>query len=180
MSDASKRLLTMVDGLLQFARAGQEMPLVPVPLNEVVSEVLEDLDTAIREKGVSLEVDDLPVVMGAREPLRQVLQNLLANAIKFGPDEDCRIAVRSSSQAYTPILIVEDNGPGVDPKHADRIFAPFQRLDTSKPGTGIGLSIVHRIVRQCGGRVWVAPSSLGGAAFHVSLRPAGPPAPALD
>ncbi len=174
VSDASKRMLSMVGGLLHFARAGQDMRLVPVPLAEVVAEVVADLDTAIREKGVAaLEIDPLPVVLGAREPLRQVMQNLVANALKFGPDDGCRIAIRSTRRGHTHVIAVEDNGPGIEPKHAERIFAPFQRLDTSKPGTGMGLSIVQRIVRQCGGRVWVAPSRMGGAAFHVSLRSPG-------
>lgn len=170
VSEASKRMLSMVTGLRRFARAGREMVLVPVPLSAVVDDVLQDLGAVIAERNPTVKVAELPVVLGAPEPLRQVFQNLLSNALKFGPEEGAVVSISSTRLGPEHVVTVEDNGPGIEQKYEARVFEPFQRLDTSKPGTGIGLSIVKRIVQQCGGRVWVDRSFLGGAAFHVALR----------
>lgn len=175
VTDASKRLVTMIDDLLRYARAGSEMQPEPVDLAPLVSDIVADLEAAAQDRGATVNVDGLPVVMGAQGPLRQVFQNLIANAIKFGPDSHCRVRVASSRAGTNHVVTVADNGPGIEPQHAKRIFAPFQRLDTSKPGTGIGLAIAARIVRQCGGRIWVDRGPEGGAVFHVSLPATGAP-----
>jgi signal transduction histidine kinase len=113
---------------------------------------------------------DLPRVYADPVRLRQVLENLLTNAIKYGIDRDrTSIEVGGARNRNDTRIYVRDHGPGIPPEHAERVFTLFQRLHKSDDGTGVGLTIVSKIVEAGGGRVWLEPTPGGGATFWISL-----------
>lgn len=170
--DAAVRMQSLVDDLLLFARAGRSIKLLPVDLGEVVDDVFADLGAAVTEHNVQIKKSTLPVILGEPIRMRQVFQNLIANAIKFGSGQDITITIEAKRSGMHWKVTVRDNGPGFDNKFAERIFDPFQRLQTDKQGTGIGLAVVRRIVRECEGSIWAESTTQQGAAFHMMFMPA--------
>lgn len=167
-----KRMDEMISDLLAYARAGRlDSPLEPVDANEVVSDVLAGLGRAIEESGAQVEVDELPMVMGNPASLRQLFQNLIANAIKFVEDGPPRIRVWAAEVPEGWRFTVRDNGIGIDPERADQIFGMFKRLHGADryPGTGVGLAVCQRIVDVHGGRIWVEPAPGGGSQFMFTI-----------
>jgi len=177
MMNAAGRMRTLIDDLLEFSRVmTRARPFVPVNLGEVIHEVLGDLEVLIESKGAVIDVGDLPTIQADPTQLRQVFQNLIANALKFqGEGAVPHVAIRAEPAACGALpgwkITVRDNGIGFEQQHADRIFAPFQRLHGRSEfgGSGIGLAIVRRIVERHGGTI-AAESSLGhGAAFLITV-----------
>jgi PAS domain S-box-containing protein len=175
---AANRMQVLIDDLLAYSRVtSQGQPFVPVALREVLDDVLSDLEVRIEDSGAVVEAEDLPVVECDRTQMRQLLQNLVANAIKFrAPGRAPRIRIAASAPADLPhalLLSVEDNGIGFDPAYAERIFAPFQRLHGRHEydGTGIGLAVVRRIVERHHGRIVAIGRPGEGARFEVTLPP---------
>jgi len=164
----SRRARELIDGVLLYARAG-ELSLEPVPLAELVTEVAADLRAGLEEAGATLEVGPLPEVDGDPRQLRRVLQNLLANALKFRSDAPLRLEVSAVGDSEEWVVTVRDNGTGVPPDQAGRIFGMFARAHLGIDGTGIGLAVCRRIVEAHGGRIWVEPASGGGSAFRFTL-----------
>lgn len=162
----------LVDDLLRFARAGSAIEPTPVRLADVVDAVSKDLAAKIKQENAVIEVDDLPIVMGDETRLRQVFQNLLANALKFRSEAPPRIRISAEPVGTDWTIHVRDNGRGFDPAMAERIFQPFQRLRTDTPGTGIGLAVARRIVRECKGTIRAESNGTDGATFILSLRSA--------
>jgi light-regulated signal transduction histidine kinase (bacteriophytochrome) len=115
--------------------------------------------------------DPLPTVYGDATRLGQVWQNLLGNALKFCKEPSPRIHIAVQQEGHYWRFAVQDNGIGIDPRHAERIFQVFQRLHSRSeyPGTGIGLAICKRIVEQHGGRIWVESEPGKGATFFFTL-----------
>jgi light-regulated signal transduction histidine kinase (bacteriophytochrome) len=150
-----------------------ERPRELVDLDELVAHATSTLSLAIEETGATVEVRvDLPEVYGERSLLGLVLQNLLSNAIKFHGDEPpvVRVSARRDGQQWE--LTVADNGIGIDPEYADRIFVIFQRLHARDvyAGTGIGLTMCRKVVEYHGGRIWLEPSQNGaGSTFRFTL-----------
>jgi PAS domain S-box-containing protein len=171
---ASKRMGTLIDDLLQFSRLGRAaIRKTPVRLNDIMNEVRAELQHEAEGRNVRWSVAALPAVTGDRGMLRQVFQNLLANALKFTrPREAAEIDIAGATDETGNVVIsVTDNGVGFDMAYSNKLFQVFQRLhgEDEFEGTGIGLAIVSKIVERHGGRVW-AQSTLGkGAAFYVSL-----------
>ena len=170
--DAAMRMQSLVDDLLLFARAGRAVELQPVDLSKVIDDVFADLGAAVTEQGVQINKSSLPTVLGEPTRMRQVFQNLLANAIKFGAGHDTVIDISAKRSGMHWKVTVQDNGPGFDNQFAERIFDPFQRLQTDKQGTGIGLAVVRRTIRECEGSIWAESSPGQGASFHMMLMPA--------
>ena len=188
MQSAAGRMSTLIRDLLNFSRISTQRDVnVPVPLDEVVSAVLTDLDLAIAESKAVIDLNPLPIVAGDALQLRQLVQNLLSNALKFRR-ADVRPIITISSRflaatdlppAVKPIhnsaayhrIDVADNGIGFDDKYADRIFEVFQRLHGRSEfvGTGIGLAIVQKVVENHGGAIKVASQPGQGATFSVYL-----------
>ncbi|MFN9731768.1 MAG: ATP-binding protein [Pseudomonadota bacterium] len=173
---AANRMQVLIDDLLAYSRVtSQGEPFVPVDLGDVLDDVLSDLEVRIEDSGATIEAGALPVVECDRTQLRQLLQNLVANAIKFhARDRKPRIRVTAELRGTTPatvVLSVEDNGVGFDPAYAERIFAPFQRLHGRHEfeGTGIGLAVVRRIVERHNGRIVAIGRPGEGARFEVTL-----------
>lgn len=179
MMNAAGRMRTLIDDLLEFSRVvTRARPLVPVDVAEVIREVLGDLEVLIESKGAVVDIGDLPTIQADPTQLRQVFQNLLANAMKFqGEGAVPHVAIRAEQAACGASpgwrITVRDNGIGFEQQHAERIFAPFQRLHGRSEfgGSGIGLAIVRRIVERHGGTI-VAESSVGHGALFSILVPA--------
>jgi len=183
---ATERMQTLINDLLTLARVTiKAEPFVPVDLAAVAEGVLDDLEVSIQQAGGSVEVSGLPTIDAEPTQMRQLLQNLISNSLKFHKKgEPPVVKVRSEfldgpdrNDGANPVgqklvnLMVEDNGIGFDEKYLGRIFNVFQRLNgrAEFPGTGIGLAVCHRIVgRHCG--AITAKSQPGqGSTFIVTL-----------
>ena len=160
------RMEQLLADLLTISRVGRHaIPASHFNLGDVIQEVLPDL----RRDGLILEQpESWPTLHLPRSLVYQVVANLLGNASKWaGTPPRIRLGLTTNDQTVT--LTVDDNGPGV-PAHArDHVFHLFAKLEPHSEGSGIGLSIVRRIVEDLGGRVWVEDSTLGGASFRVML-----------
>jgi signal transduction histidine kinase len=175
MNAGVNRMQQLIDDLLVYSRVGRA-PLreEDVDLESVFAEVTDWIAPAIQERGALVTHDPLPTVRGERGQLAQVLQNLVANAIKFtAPDTVPEVHVSAARVAGGWRISVRDNGIGVG-QDTDVIFKMFGRLHPADtyPGTGIGLALAKRIVEQHGGRIWVQPGPEGGSVFSFTL-PAG-------
>lgn len=151
-------------------------PKESVDVNKAILDVLTIARSELLRHGISLHTElagGLPLVEGHRVQLQQVVLNLILNAIEAmsGLDEGKReLRISTTTDASSAVLVaIRDNGPGLDPSVADRLFEPFT---TTKPeGIGMGLAICETIIRAHGGRLWAAPNEPRGAAFHFTLRP---------
>ncbi len=180
MSRAALRMQTLIDDLLAYSRAGTKPAnMHEVNLCSVVASVIDDLQERVDAAAASIEVGALPTIRADPTQMRQLLQNLLANALKFRAEgRRCQIRIHArervpsdDAEATRWELCVEDNGIGFDEGYAERIFAPFQRLHSRNvfEGTGIGLAIVRRIAERHGGSVRAEGRTGQGARFIVTL-----------
>jgi signal transduction histidine kinase len=165
---STERARDLIDGVLVYARAG-ELSTKRVGLDQLVAEVLEDLRAALESAGASVDIGELPEVEGDPRQLRRVLQNLLGNAVKFRGEEPLRVEVSALRDSHEWVVTLRDNGLGVDPEQATRIFGMFSRADQHVEGAGIGLAVCRRIIEAHGGRIWVEPADGGGSAFRFTL-----------
>jgi light-regulated signal transduction histidine kinase (bacteriophytochrome) len=166
------RMDEMISDLLSYARAGRlDQPLEPVDSNEVVAEALSGLQRAIDDTGAEVDVELLPMVNGNAASLRQLFQNLVANGIKFVEHGPPRIRIWAAEVPEGWRFSVRDNGIGVEPQQAERIFGMFTRLHGGEhyPGTGVGLAVCQRIVDVHGGHIWVEPAPGGGSQFMFTI-----------
>ena len=141
-------------------------------MNSVAQRVKENLQTAISETNAQIVTDDLPPVLADQSKLAMVLQNLIANAIKFSkPGEPPLVHIQARRDEGEWIFSVSDNGIGFDQAYAEKIFVMFQRLHQvgAYSGTGIGLAICKRIVDGHGGRIWAASAPAAGSTFYFSI-----------
>jgi signal transduction histidine kinase len=143
--------------------------------------LLEDASAAARaqaeERGVWVTVDapgPAPCVLHASS-VRQALDNLLANALRFAP-RGTEISLRAERRDTLWRVSVRDRGPGIPVEHREKVFAPFYRVETSGPGTGLGLAVVEEVARRHGGRAYVADTQGPGAELVLELPEAGPAA----
>jgi signal transduction histidine kinase len=172
--EGGERMSQLIEDLLAFARfSRQPLSKRPVGLESIVRRIVEDL-RAKQERVVDVRITELPECHGDPALLEQVLVNLLSNAFKFTRGrEPAIVAVGSAKQAGELVYFVRDNGAGFDMKYVDKLFGVFQRLHsaTEFEGTGVGLSIVQRIVQRHGGRIWAEAAPGKGAAFYFTLAP---------
>ena len=170
---SAQQMGRLIDALFDLSRLGRRsLSIVPVELRPLVREVLGGLQRELDGRAVEISIGDLPTVPADRTLLRQVLANLLSNALKFTRNRDrARIEVGSYEEAGTPVVYVRDNGSGFDMRHADKLFTVFQRLHAAEEyeGSGIGLALVARIVRRHGGRIWAEGAPEEGATFSFTL-----------
>jgi len=173
IADATDKMQTLLNELLELSRIGRlTNPYQFVPFEELVREAMEIVYGQLHEKNIEVHVDEnLPTIFGDRQRLIEVLQNLLDNAAKFmGNAAHPRIEIGvNGMEDGKPIFFVKDNGVGVDPIHHDRIFGLFNKLDAASEGTGIGLTLVKRIVEVHHGRIWVQSEAGEGATFFFTL-----------
>ena len=176
---AATRMRQLIQDLLAYSRVTiQGRPFMPVALDSIIGAVLTDLEILVEQTGAAVEVGALPTVQGDPTQLRQLFQNLIANALKFHkPDVPPRIAIRSSHDAGAHRISVADNGIGFDEKYLDRIFQVFQRLHGrgEYEGTGVGLAICRKIVERHGGAITARSRPGEGSTFVVALPAYRPP-----
>ena len=173
MRNAAGRMRDMIEGLLQISRvATQGKPFVRVGLAHVMKEVISDFEDQIANSGGRVEVGRLPAVTGDPLQLRQLMQNLIGNALKYhSPGESPEVRIYANPLPDKVQIFVEDKGIGFDPADADRIFEPFQRLvgRNEYEGSGIGLAICRRIVERHGGEIAAVSEPGLGTTFIVTL-----------
>jgi PAS domain S-box-containing protein len=181
------RMQHLIKDLLVYSRlATHRDPFEPIPLDQVLADVRNDLEMVISEKQARIQIGQLPTVLGNDSRLRQLFQNLIANALKFqqpGQQPVIDIEARLAQPAELPdrlrepdgrhfwLVTVADNGLGFDEKYKGRIFTPFQRLHdgAAYSGTGIGLAICYRVTESHGGAIDVSSQPDKGATFKVFL-----------
>jgi signal transduction histidine kinase len=170
---AADKMGRLLDDLLALSRVGRKAnPPEDVRLQEVVAEALALVAGQVTERGARIEVTPESVVLrGDRQRLVEIFQNLLDNAVKFsrpGCAPLVQIGVETAGEEL--VLFVRDDGLGIDPRHASRLFGLFEKLDASAEGTGIGLALVRRIVEVHGGRIWAESAGPGaGTCFRFTL-----------
>ena len=170
--DGAMRMQTLISDLLAYSRVGTHgEQLGPTDGEEVLQRTLVVLGPAIQEAGAVITHDPLPVVHADATQLGQALQNLLGNAIKFRSEAAPQVHVWPRRQDREWVFSVRDNGIGIPPEYADKVFVIFQRLHgrSEYPGTGIGLAICKRIVERHGGRIWFESQPGVGTTFHFTL-----------
>jgi two-component system sensor kinase len=163
----------LIDNLLAFSRLSrQKMAAAPVNLAAMANVVFAELKSLEKGRRIEFKVNALPVAHGDHSMLQQVLQNLLANAVKFTRTRKAaRIELGGKVGEGENVFYVKDNGVGFDMAYAEKLFGVFQRLHSADEfeGTGVGLAIVQRIVARHGGRVWAESKGGKGAVFFFSL-----------
>jgi two-component system, chemotaxis family, CheB/CheR fusion protein len=180
--NGSNRMQQLIKDLLAYSRVGpREKRVEEVDFEALWPRATADLETEIDNSRAVLTHDPLPTVWGDAVQLGQVLQNLLANALKFRGPEPPRIHVSAKLTSVDPnpaskgvtewVFSVSDNGIGIEPQYAERIFVLFQRLHTQADyaGTGIGLAICKRAVEAHGGRIWLEPQPGRGSTFRFTI-----------
>jgi PAS domain S-box-containing protein len=170
--DGATRMQRMITDLLEYSRVGSRgEAFVPLDCEAVFDEVCDNLKISLEDNNVTITHDLLPQVLGDETQLSQLFQNLIGNAIKFRSDRAPEIHVGAVQEDGTWVFSVQDNGIGIDPEFADRIFVIFQRLhpDGAYPGSGIGLSISKRIAERHGGRIWVESKPGAGSTFFFTI-----------
>ncbi|WP_123622339.1 PAS domain S-box protein [Halorubrum sp. CSM-61] len=173
--DGADRMREMIDGLLAYSRIESKGDsFEPVELEAVVADVRDSLQMRSDECEAEITVDSLPRVEGDRGQLHQLFQNLLDNAMAYSGDAPPRIRVSAERDGERWVVSVSDEGVGIDPADADRVFEVFQSLDgPDGNGSGIGLALCKRIVERHGGDIWVDSRPGAGATFSFTLPPAG-------
>ncbi|MFB6285521.1 MAG: ATP-binding protein, partial [Candidatus Bipolaricaulia bacterium] len=171
--DGANRMKTLINELLRFSRVSRyDLQTEAVDLEAVLSDVLNDLQMAIEETGARVTHDSLPTVLADRAQLRQVIQNLIENAIKFKAEDrppQIRVSVDEADDQWT--IAVRDNGIGIEPEFQDQLFVPFKRLHGQDVygGTGIGLAMCQKIVERHGGRTWLISELDEGTTIYFTL-----------
>jgi len=172
VSEGATRMRALVSDLLAYSRADSEPPeLVEFDMEKAVGEVVSGLSGPIAEGNAKVIVHHLPRVTADELKIREVLQNLISNGIKFNRSERPTIEVFAQTLATEVVIAVRDNGIGIDPKHREKLFDMFARLHTREEyqGTGMGLPIARKIVEQHGGRIWFESDPGKGTTFYFTL-----------
>jgi signal transduction histidine kinase len=179
--DGAKRMQVLINDLLAFSRVGRHgTELTLMPSEAALTAARANLATQIEQSGAVIEITRLPVVRAQLTLLSVVFQNLLGNALKFRGDAPPHVSVTAERDGEFWLFSVGDNGIGIEPQYADRIFVIFQRLHdkAAYPGTGIGLAMCRKIIEYFGGRIWLDTEVAEGTRFRFTLPV--PPEPELD
>ncbi|MCW2710539.1 MAG: domain S-box protein [Marmoricola sp.] len=172
-TQAAERMSELVSSLLDFSRVSGAGPLTreQVSVTELVMDVRQDLDQQISEAGaVVLVADDTPPVLAQGDRLRQVLQNLIQNTIKYrSPDRPPHCLVEVEARDSDWLITVTDNAAGIPEEHRESVFSMFTRVNGTEPGHGIGLAACRQIVERHGGRIWAEENPEGGSRFLFTV-----------
>jgi signal transduction histidine kinase len=170
--DGAKRMQRLINDLLAFSRVGRHTAdFVPVDLDIALAAAQRNVEARLEEAGGTVIADPLPTVRGDATLLTQVFQNLLANAVKFRSAEPPVVQVSAVREGAEWHFRCADNGIGIEPQYADRVFVIFQRLHAKDEyeGTGIGLALCKKIVEYHNGRIWIDTDRAVGATIHWTL-----------
>lgn len=188
MEAATLLMRSLIQDLLFYSSNSlQSEKVEPVALQQVIQDVLEDTQMLIEEKQARFAIADLPILNGRRRQFRQLFQNLISNALKYGKEaippfiainshmvigkeSGCAIAKGDREKPFH-LITIKDNGIGFDQHNAEKIFKVFQRLHkgTEYAGTGVGLAIARRVVENHNGYIWAESKAGEGAAFHILI-----------
>jgi signal transduction histidine kinase len=170
--DGAKRMQALINDLLQYSRVGRSArePAL-VSSDAALAQARNNLAAAMEETGATVETGHLPLVLGELPLLTAVFQNLLSNALKFSGGKPPRIVITCTRDEPFWLFSFSDNGIGIEPEYAERIFVIFQRLHerSAYPGTGIGLAMTRKIIEYFGGRIWLDTSYSEGSRFLFTL-----------
>jgi signal transduction histidine kinase len=170
--DGAKRMQALINDLLQYSRVGRSArePSL-VSSDAALAQARNNLAAAMEETGATVETGHLPLVLAELPLLTAVFQNLLSNALKFSGGKPPRIVITCTRDEPFWLFSFADNGIGIEPEYAERIFVIFQRLHerTAYPGTGIGLAMTRKIIEYFGGRIWLDTSYTEGSRFLFTL-----------
>ena len=173
MASAADKMARLLDELLELSRIGRVVnPPEDVALGEIAREAMELVGGKITHGGVQVEIAaDMPIIFGDGPRLVEVLQNLIENAVKWTADlPDPRIIIGARQDNRETVCYVRDNGTGIDPRHHEKIFGLFEKLDPRSEGSGVGLALVKRIIEVHGGRIWIESEGVGrGSTFCFTL-----------
>ena len=170
--DGAKRMQVLINDLLAFSRVGRlTREQVLVDGGEIAAQAVANLGPAIEETGAEIEVGPLPSVRGEPALLAAVFQNLLGNAVKFHGEDPPRVTLTAERDGDFWTFTCADNGIGIEPEYAERVFVIFQRLHPKDayPGTGIGLAMCRKIIEYHGGRIWLDTDADRGTVFRFTL-----------
>jgi len=170
--DGAKRMQALISDLLAFSQVGRTAQRrEPVSCAVLLAQAWANLAADVRRTRATVEVGELPVLLGEATLLTAVFQNLIANALKFRAREPPKVTVSARRDGEFWLFSLGDNGIGIEPEYAERIFVIFQRLHdkAAYPGTGIGLAMVRKIIEYHGGRVWLDTTTAAGARFWFTL-----------
>jgi len=170
---AADKMTSLLNDLLELSRAGRQMgePSL-IDMNRLIGDVLVQLTGVIEQSLVEVVLQpDLPTVLGDQKRIAQVVQNLIENAIKYRGDQAApRIEIGTRQEGTECVFFVSDNCKGIDPRHFEKVFGLFNKLDAKSEGTGVGLALVKRIIEVHGGRVWVESDGEGmGSCFCFTM-----------
>lgn len=165
------RMQALVDGLLSYARTGDEVLVEPVDTAEVVRGTLEALEPMISASGAEVKVGELPQVLGSPGQLHQLFQNLIVNAIKFSGDGPPRVEIVCEQEPGVWHFRVSDRGIGIPRQDLVRIFDLFgrSRAVRERSGTGIGLAVARQVIERHGGGIWAESEPGRGSTLHFTL-----------
>lgn len=170
------RMQQLINDLLHFSRLSQQKPLTqPIGMNTMMMHLRVRLQHALEVKNVDLRVDKLPTIVCDETAITEVFHNLISNAIKYNDKSrpvieiGCAEKVNPETQQTEYEFFIRDNGVGIKKEYFDKIFQIFQRLQRDEEGTGIGLTIVRRVVEWHGGRIWVESEEGKGTTFYFTI-----------
>ncbi|MDD5731068.1 MAG: ATP-binding protein, partial [Candidatus Omnitrophica bacterium] len=170
--DGVNWMQALINGLLTYSRVGtQAEEFRSVDCNATIKRVLRNLQVMIKENNAEVTSDLLPVINADNSQIELLFQNLVGNGIKFHTEQQPRVHISVEDKFTEWVFCVSDNGIGIPPQSAERIFEMFQRLHTRKkyPGTGIGLAVCKKIVERHGGAIWVKSEMGEGAKFYFTI-----------
>lgn len=172
ITSGAARMQGLIDDLLSYSRVGRvEIHIQATNLEHILQQVKSDLETVIETSNALISFDPLPIALVDPTQMRRLLQNLISNAIKYCEADIPKIHIGASKDKKDWTISVQDNGIGIDPQFAERIFVIFQRLHNREEysGTGIGLAICKKIIERHGGEIWVNSQEGQGATFSFTL-----------
>jgi len=170
--NAAEKMGLLLDELLEMSRIGRLInPPVRASFGDLVEEALQAVAGSIADRGVEVRVEGDVTLYGDRQRLAEIWQNLVENAVKFmGEQASPRIEIGVERVGGETVFFVRDNGIGINPRYADKIFGLFEKLDSKSKGTGLGLALVKRIVEFYQGKIWAESPGVGeGACFRFTL-----------
>jgi len=171
-----RHLQELIRHLLDYSRIDSaSRSFEAVSMHEVVFDATNLLDAPIRESGAQVESGELPIVLGDRSQLVQLLVNLIGNSLKYRSNEPPRVEIAASRHATGWAFSLRDNGIGIAPRYHEKVFEIFQRLHNQQeyPGTGIGLAVCRKVVLRHGGSIWIESNEGKGTTFHFTIADRG-------
>ncbi|MGM0581949.1 MAG: sensor histidine kinase [Bacteroidota bacterium] len=171
IQNSSERMALLLDSLLEYSQIGKGKEKTLFSVKDIVQELEKDLSQLIQENEATIKYNSLPEIIGYEIEFKQLLQNLIANAVKFKKEnEDIEVKIKAIEKDKFWEFLVTDNGIGIDSKHQEKIFTIFHRLHKNKfPGTGLGLANCKKIVEIHEGNIWVDSVPEKGSTFHFTI-----------